>query len=244
MLQTTRGIVLRSVKFGETSLISTIFTEHFGTQSYLIKGIRTAKAKSNKAGLLQPATVLDLVAYQQPHKNLQHLKEFQNAWVYTSLQEEVIKNSVALFSVELLLRLLPEHAPIPELFEFAFDYFKSLDQMESDEVANFPLYFVVKCSNFLGYELKGFYSQQTPHLNLPEGGFSEHTPLVSPFVHDEDAKLLEKILRVKDIKSLQEVEMNSQARFRLLDWYLAFLRQYAQHLGQMKSLPVLHAILH
>src|SRR5690606_19410563 len=109
------------------------------------------------------------------------LREFQSAYIYRSLQEEVIKNSIALFSVELLLRLLPEHAPQPELFDFCFDYFTTLDSFSPEQTANFPLYFIIQISRFLGYELKGNYSETTPHLNLHEGGFSETLPLTKPF---------------------------------------------------------------
>src|SRR5690606_8893505 len=115
MLQKTNGIVLRSVKYGETSLICSVFTEVYGVQSYLVQGVRTAsKTRQNRAGLLQPATLLDMVVYNKPHANLQRIKEFQPAYIYQSLQEHIVKNSVALFSVELLLRLLPEQAPFPE----------------------------------------------------------------------------------------------------------------------------------
>ena len=37
MIHKTRGIVLHSVKYGETSLIAHVYTEAFGSQSYLLK---------------------------------------------------------------------------------------------------------------------------------------------------------------------------------------------------------------
>ena len=56
-LHKTKGIVLRSVKYGETSIIVTIFTELFGVQSYLVNGIRTSskKAAGNKDAADCPA---------------------------------------------------------------------------------------------------------------------------------------------------------------------------------------------
>ena len=244
MLQNTQGIVLRSVRYGETSLVTTIFTAHFGIQTYLIQGVRTAKAKQNRAGLLQPATLLELVAYQKHEKNLQRLREFQAAYIYRSLQEEVIKNSIALFSAELLLRLLPEHASMPELFDFCFDYFKKLDELSLDEVANFPLYFIVQAGKFLGYQLKGNYSEATPHLNLHEGSFSDHPPLIKPFMQEEDAKALTRLLEVNNFDRLKDIAMNASMRFRILDWFILFLQQHTQHLGQIRSLAVLQTILH
>ncbi|MBS1689757.1 MAG: DNA repair protein RecO [Bacteroidetes bacterium] len=244
MLQNTKGIVLRSVKYGETSLICTIFTGYFGVQSYLIQGIRSTKSKSNRSGLFQPATMLELVVYNKPQTNLQRIKEFQLAYVYNSLQEEIVKNSIALFSVELLLRLLPEHAPMSELFDFSIHYFQELDKMPVSDVANFPLYFIIHCSRFLGYDIKGNYSAETPHLNLHEGGFTHNAPALSPYVSDEDTKVFEQVLQANDIAALKEIDMNAAMRYRLLDWHMDFLHQHTQHLGNIKSLAVLQAILH
>ena len=246
MLASTQAIVLRSIKYGETSLIVTMFTRVFGVQAYLVQGIRVASAKgrSSRAGLLQPATLLDIVAYRSPGQHLQRLREFTPAHLYTSLQSEVVKNSIALFSVELLLRLIPEGAEHPELFDAAFDYFRKLDELPVAAVANFPLYFIILCSRALGYELSGKYAEATPHLNLREGGFTADAPVVRPFVADEEAAALAQILAVRQMENLTAIEMNAGMRFRLIDWYLEFLHQHTQHLGPIKSLGVLRTILH
>lgn len=245
MLQKTRGIVLRSVKYGETSLICTIFTDIYGVQSYIVQGVRSSsKTKQSRAGLLQPATMLDMVVYNKPHANLQRIKEFTPAYIYQSLQEHVVKNSIALFSVELLLRLLPEHAPMPELFDEVYEYFRSLDTVDAAMAGNYPVYFLTVCCNILGYNITGRYTPATPHLNLVEGGFTAHLPTERPFVPDEDARMLDKILAVQHIDELTTVEMNGAARFRLLDWLLAFIHNHTQHMGEIRSLPVLRAVLH
>ena len=62
MTHKSKGIVLRTVKYGETSVIVAIFTEIFGLQSYLVNGVRVASKKSaSKANLFQPSAILDLV---------------------------------------------------------------------------------------------------------------------------------------------------------------------------------------
>ena len=43
MTHKTKGIVLRSIKYGETSLVVTIFTEMFGIQTYMVNVERTSK---------------------------------------------------------------------------------------------------------------------------------------------------------------------------------------------------------
>ncbi len=244
MLQKTNGIVLRSVKYGDSSLITTIFTSLYGVQTYMVQGVRTSKARQNRAGSFQPGILLELVVYQQPQKNMQRLREFQVAYIYSTLQENVVKNSIVLFSVELLLRLLPEHAPLPDLFNFVYEYFITLDKNPPHNVANFPLFFIIQCSRNLGYELKENYSKDTPHLNMQEGGFSNQSPVTPPFISEEDAIILNSLLKAGDFENLKQIEMNAGIRMRLMDWYIAFLKLHTQHMGNIRSLSILQAILH
>jgi len=244
MLHKTNGLVLRSIKYGDSSLITTIFTDVYGIQTYIVQGVRSVKARQNRAGFFQPGMMLELVVYMQPQKNMQRIREFQPAYIYTTVQESVVKNSIVLFSAELLLRLLPEHAPMTMLFDFTFNYFKLLDTTTTEHVANLPLFFIIQCSRALGYELKGDYTTETPYLNLQEGGFTDHAPAALPYTKDEDAIALNTFLREEDYDQLKSIEMNAAMRFRLIEWYIAFLKQHTQHMGNIKSLQVLQTILH
>ena len=56
----TRGIILHTIKYSESSVIAKIYTEKFGLLSFLVKGVRASKSK-NKASMMQPLTLLDMV---------------------------------------------------------------------------------------------------------------------------------------------------------------------------------------
>jgi len=129
MIHKTKGIVLRSIKYGETSLVVTIFTELFGLQSYLVNGVRTVSKKgSAKASLFQSAAILDLVAYRNEFKNLQRLKEFRWAFLYQNILSDVRKNAVAIFMIELLSKCLKQPEANTELFYFVEDALEHLDE--------------------------------------------------------------------------------------------------------------------
>ncbi len=244
MLQNTTGIVLRTIKYGESSLICSIFTRISGVQSYIIQGVRSSKSKNNRSGLLQPGMMLDLVIYQKPQQNLHRIKEFQPAYIYMQLQEEIVKNSIALFSIELLLRLLPEHAPMPELFDFSTEYLKQLDQLPVKDVANFPVYFLVESGRLLGYEISGSYSSQTPYINIHDGSFSAHPPSSPPYLDDIETQALDAILQADELDEIKQTGMNAITRFHLLDWYIQFMHTHTQHMGNIRSLSVLQSVLH
>src|SRR5664279_2252005 len=96
MIYSTKGIVLRTVKYGETSIIAAIFTETFGIQSYIINGAR-ATGKTSKAHFFQPSSILDLQVYHSELKNLQRIKEVNWSYIYRTVLSDVIKNAVALY---------------------------------------------------------------------------------------------------------------------------------------------------
>src|SRR6476469_3482718 len=122
MVHKTKGVVLRSVKYGETSLVVTMFTEAFGLQSYIVNNVRiTSKQSVGKAAHFQPAAMLDLVVYHNQFVNLQRIKEFKWGYLYQHLFSSVRKNSVALFMIELLSKCLKEPESNAELFYFVED---------------------------------------------------------------------------------------------------------------------------
>ena len=177
MLHKTKGVVLRAVKYGETSLIVSVFTELFGLQSYIVNGVRTASKQSvGKAAHFQPAALLDLVVYHNQFVNLQRIKEFKWAIIYQHLFSNVRKNSVALFLVELLSKCLREPEPNSELFYFVEDAFLHLDEADEKVTANFSLFFALHLAQFFGFRINEDFSQEQAYLDLQEGLFVQTQP--------------------------------------------------------------------
>src|SRR5687767_9141688 len=101
MIFKTRGIVFRFTKFKETSIIVTIFTEHFGLQAYIVNGVRSKSAK-NKIALYQPLTLLNLVVYHRENANIERIKEISCLHPYRTIMADVKKSTLAMFLNELL----------------------------------------------------------------------------------------------------------------------------------------------
>src|SRR5919112_908471 len=144
MLHKTKGIVLKTVKYGETSLVVSIYTELFGIQTYIVNGVRTASKKGmGRANLFQPSSQLELVIYYNEFKNLQRLKEFKWSYLYESVFFDIGKNAVALFMIELLQKTIKEPETNAELFYFIEDAFMHLDKASATTVANYALFFAI-----------------------------------------------------------------------------------------------------
>jgi len=236
----TRGIVLRTVKYGETSLIITIFTELFGVQSYLVNGVRKSTKKgSGKANLFQPAAILDMVVYHNELKNLQRIREFRWGFLYSHILSDVRKNSVALFLIELLTKCLKQPEANPELFQFSEDIFMHLDKSPENTAANFPLFFALHLTVFLGLRMNDNYSDTRTILDLQEGSFVAEKPHHPYYIEEKEARITSDILKVMHPEELEETRLNHEFRKNLLFAYEKYYSLHIQDFGTLRTLPVL-----
>lgn len=244
MIYKTKGIVLRSIKYGETSLVVTMFTGGFGLQSYLVNGVRTpAKKGSAKANLFQPSAILDLVAYHNEFKNLQRLKEFKWAYLYQHILSDVRKNAVALFMVELLGKCLKQPEANAELFYFVEDALHHLDEANDTITANFPLFFALHLAVFFGFRIAAEYTENIHYLDLEEGRFVKDQPGHSHYLQDQEAAAVSNILKMMQPQELEQVALNQEMRRRITH---ALEEYYALHIpdfGVMRTLPVLREVM-
>jgi DNA repair protein RecO (recombination protein O) len=173
MLIKTRGIVLHTLKYAETSVICKIYTEEQGLQSYIVSGVRAVK--SSKLALLQPMMLLEMVVYHQNSKELHRTKEIRPAYIYASLPFTLPKTAVGLFCIELVQKTLIEAEANPRIFDFLSNFYTTLDQTNAN-VSNWQLYFAIKWAGLLGFAPQGKPSPTTPYFDLQEGVFS---PIIS-----------------------------------------------------------------
>lgn len=243
MIQTTKGIILRSVKYGETSLVVTIFTEKFGLQSYLVNGVRTASKKgSSRSAMFQPSAILELVAYHNEFKNLQRLKEYKWDQLYQHIFSDVWKNAVAVFMIELLTKALKEPEPNPDLFYFTEDALLALDRATPTVAANMPLFFGLHLAVFFGFRISDEYSPTHQFLDLEEGRFVETQPQHANYLEGKEAEVISQLLKTMQPEDLAQLQLNHEFRRKLLQWIELFYAINIQDFGTMKTLPVLREL--
>lgn len=244
MIQKTKGIVLRSVKYGETSLIVTMFTELFGLQSYLINGVRQVSKKGNtKASFFQPAAILEMVAYHNDFNKLQRLREYKWDHLYQHILSDVRKNAVALFMVELLSKCLKQPEANPDLFYFVEDALHHLDEANEAVTGNFPLFFALHLAVFFGFRVSDEYSEEKHYLDLQEGQFTALQPSHQFYLLDREAAAVSDILKIMQPQELEQVFLNQEMRRRIthaLEQYYAF---HIPEFGSLRTLPVLREVM-
>jgi DNA repair protein RecO (recombination protein O) len=221
MLHKTRGIVFRFTKYGETSIIVTIFTELFGLQSYIVNGVRSKSAK-NRIALYQPLTLLNLIVYHREHANLERIKELHCFHPYQSLTADIKKSTIAIFLTELLNKTVKDESHTQEMFAFLADSLITIDTLRTG-YENAHLIFMVRLSRYLGF--------RPQFVNEVLGG-----RVTDP----ETEKILETLLSAG---YNQPIVITNHQRKELLDLLLKFYGEHLENMGELKSVQVLRDIL-
>ena len=242
MIYSTKGILLRTIKYGETSVIASVFTEIFGIQSYLVNGVRTS-GKSSKVHYFQPSSILDMEVYHNELKNLQRIKELKWSFIYKNILSDVTKNSIALYMVELLQKTLKQPEPNADLFSFCEDAFLQLDKATSEIAANFPIYFSLQLAPFFGIRLQDNYSESHNIFDPQEGKFSDTTTVSPHHLNKEAGFYMSQLLKAIHPDELSEIKINRNLRLTILKTIEDFYTWHIPEFGSMKTLAVLSAII-
>jgi DNA repair protein RecO (recombination protein O) len=239
MLAATEGIVLSYRKFGENSLIITIYTKNAGRQSYILNASKSGKKRSGK-GSLQPLYLVELVAYYKESREIQRIKEIKNDPVYQNIPFDIIRSSQALFIAEILNKTLREQESSPTLFDFIKNSLIYLDLTENS-LPNFHLYFLFRLTEYLGFLPDTKKICEDGWFDLQKGTVELLKPVHPYFLDKEATKLFCNLagLKLRDIDNLKVSRtMRNYLTIKLLDYY----QLHFEHLGEIKSLKILQEV--
>lgn len=244
MTHKTKGIVLRSISYGETSVITSVYTELFGLQSYIVKGVRQSTKKGqSKQIYFQPGAILEMDVYHNALKNLQFIKEYKWNYLYKKVLFDVIRTAIAQFMIELFQHAIKQPEANPELFYLLEGSLLEADKGADTVAANLPLYFILHLATESGFELQGNYSKQTPVLDLKEGAYTGAEPVHPDFISGFMAETVSKIQRIQFYNELENLKLNRQMRRQILDALLQYISLHVTDFKNLKSLPVLQELL-
>ncbi len=228
MLFHTKGIVFSTIKFKETSIIVKIFTRDYGMQSYIINGVRSQRSKG-KIAMYQPLSLLDMVVYQKPGKDIQRISEAKFAKTYAQIPFDPFKRTIGIFLTEIFNKILREESENSDVFNFLFHSLEIFDHL-TENVSNFHLQLLLKATPYLGF---GPANAEDFIHQLSESGF-HFTTLTG------EKKLINQLISGN---YGDEINLSNNFRREVLDHIIKFYRIHSGNLREIKSLSILKVIL-
>ena len=115
-----RGIVLHTLKYGDSGMVVYLLTDSGGRQSYMVQGVRSARGHGSKLALFQPMFAVEFEGLESSRMQMHRFREVRSGIVLQSLPFDVRKSTIALFMAEVLYRLVKEYEPNQRLFDFVW----------------------------------------------------------------------------------------------------------------------------
>lgn len=240
MLHKTRGIVLKTTLYSETSVVVQMFTEKFGIQSYMINGVKKPRAKI-RMNMLQSLHLTDLVVYHKPNIGIQRISELLPTPVFRSIPYDLIKSTMIIFLNEVLYKSIRQQHADEHLFNYIFN---SLCWIDETAQANpsFHLAFLLKLTRFLGFAPSMEHKTDQSYFDLQEGEFKSLPPLHPYFIQKKEALLFIQLFTTS-FENLNEIKMDNATRRIILDKILVYYNLHTASFGEIKSHQILEDVL-
>jgi len=239
MLRTVQGIILRTVKYSETSIICDAYTLELGLRTYIISGVRKKNSRISPA-LVRPMSLVEMVVYHKEDKDICRIKEIKAAYLFQQIPFDITKGTIGLFITEVAQKSIKEVTENEELFQFLNQSYQQLDQT-SLPVANFPAWFLVHFAYFLGISPSLGELSDEALLDYAEGVVLEEAPEHLYFFSEENTQLLAG-LQALEYEAAAQIPLSGSSRSNFLDSMLKFYRYHIHNFGELNSLVVLRAL--
>ncbi len=228
MLLKTEGIVLHITKYGESSLITKLFTKEKGVVSII-----SSRSKSNKNQIFQvPFALVNTICYFKPKSAIHRLKEIQFDSQYQEDSSHVIKNAVRYFIAELLNNLIREEEQNLVLYAFLKEKCLRLNQ-ENEVSPSFLIDFMVGLSEPLGFFPS--LSDSNTYFDLLHGEFLATRPAHADYLNEEDSRLCFQLFANRGT-------LNRLERKKALNHLLQFYSIQLDQTIKLKSKDVLEVV--
>lgn len=240
MLVKTEGIVLRNLKYGESSLIVDIFSRDLGLQSYIVNGARKPRA-TRAASLFQVMSQLDLVVYHHEKASLKRIKEATPRSVYQRIPSDIRRSSVGVFLVEIIRNTLAHAESHPELFDYLADMFAHLDEPRKD-IPVFALRVMLDLSRYLGFQPGEQLHPNEVYFDLQEGIYRVSPPEHVHYLLPETTAFLSPLREPLGFE-VSLPGFTTEHRQDMMDGLIMYYKLHLDQFREPRSRSILHQVL-
>ncbi len=236
----TLGIVLRVIKYNDTSNIVDFYTQALGRCSVMVR-IPKSKRSRNKTFLAQTFAVLDLDLRGKGQGGFYYLKEASVSYVYQSVPYNPIKSAIAFFLAEFVYFAVKEENENKSLFDYLLYSIEWLDLSEAN-YSNFHLVFLMRFSSFLGFYPNIDNYKEGDYFDLVHAEFTSSKPLThSSCLNPNEASHIRQLMRM-NYETMHLFKLSREERSRILLILNEFYRLHVPSFPRLNSLDILREL--
>jgi DNA repair protein RecO len=234
MILSTEAIVLRSRKYGDSSIIASLFTYEDGMLSVIAKGARNFKSQFGSS--VQPLSIIYANIYKKPNRDLHLLSKAELASPLGNIRRSMEKLAVGMAMMESIIQTQqPDHANI-ELYDLLKEKLTKLNVIEIHPFTIF-VSFQIKLAELMGFGIdfsvaNGIHRELT--FYFPEGNFLDDIvyDLENSFILDVDSTEFIKNIINKNGAAFCGMDMKYSTIEQIVNF---FSRYFSYHLEKKFS---------
>ena len=239
MMTRTKAVVLRTVRYGDSSLVVDMLTEQQGRVAFMVKISNSSHGKMRKQ-LFQPLNIVEIDFDFRLKASLQRLRDIRLAAPLASLHLDPYKLSIGMFLSEFLSYATRDEQESELLFRFVESSILWLDEVDRG-YANFHLVFMMRLTRFVGFFPNTEEVEPQAYFDLLNGCFTLEPPPHAHFLMPAEAGKIGLLMRL-NYKTMHLCAMSRMERNRCTEVILEFYRLHVPGFPEMKSLEVLRQL--
>lgn len=209
----TEAFVLKSIRYGETSKIVTLFTKDFGKISAIVKGARNNKSKL--CGTMETMNYINVILYYKENRELHLISnaEYKNSFKNILMDFDRLQSGYKI--IDIINKTLIQNESNELMFELLIKIYSGLNN-STGNFLYFVLYFQIELVKILGLS--------------PD--FSELLDAKETFYDDNEFYLNEsslrnlKLISENEIKDLEYLNIRKDSLERLINRYEKYISSH------------------
>jgi len=235
----SHAVVLRTIKYSDTTSIAILYTEKNGMMSF---AVHLPQRKSGRTyRLFHPMALLELEWPQKTTHNMNHARNVNISYVYTTLHTQPHKSALAIFLSEVLYYVLRGEQANGPLFEFICSSMRYLDHT-NHSVANFHLVFLLQLSHFLGIHPNTERYKDGCLFDLQEGRTVMSKPFHNYYIGPTETHFIPLLERM-NFRTMHLFHFTQQQRKRFLEILTDYYKLHVPDFPEIRSMDVFHELL-
>ena len=239
MLQKMEVVILRNIRYSDSSNVVEVYSSVAGRLSFLVRHSRSRNTAS--ALRFQPFTCWHFEADIRGHGILHYIREASPAFPCTSVMTCFCKTSLCLFLSEFLCQLLRQEEPDEPLFAFLRHSIECLETIDETQCANFHVVFLWHLLRFLGV----YPNMESYHpgccFDLLNAECTDSAIGRSHVLSSTDTALLYQ-LQYSDYSNMQFLSLSHSQRQFILETLFVYYKLHFPGIADLKSYGVLQSV--
>lgn len=230
MITQTEAIVLKTIKYGDSSLIVKVYSKDYGVLSIIASsaGKKGKKIKSYFSAL----NLLTVIVYHKEKQNLHRLKEVSYCDKSIEISNHVGVSAIKFFLAEILNKLIAEEEINLNLYDFLKSKINELNQTKNG-LKYFHINFLYEISAYLG--IKPNFCEKGQYFDLRDASIVSQLPFHGEYIEGDKLQLIKNYF-------CDSVEINKREISEILDVLISFYNIHLGGLDNIKSREVMEVV--